>query len=39
MFTLLTIGFLGGCLAIALYLNAVLDKREARRLEEKKRAE
>jgi hypothetical protein len=39
MFTILTVLFLGGSLGIALYLNAVLDKREARRLDREKRTE
>jgi len=39
MFTILTIIFLGGSLTIALYLNAVLDKREARKLEREKKAQ
>lgn len=39
MFTILTALFLGGSLTIALYLNAVLDKREARRLEQEKKSQ
>jgi hypothetical protein len=38
MMFILTSLFLGGCLAIALYLNAMLDKREERRIEREKRS-
>jgi len=39
MFNILIVLFLGGSLAIALFLNAVLDKREARKREQEKKSQ